>query len=293
MDRRIRAGLFRDRLRAAMAERGQTRSGLARATGADRSTLSQLLAEGETRLPNAHLVAECAADLGVSADWLLGLTERPERPGDLIAASVRVTDAARSSADDQLLDWHREAQGYKIRHVPATLPDVLKTEAVLTWEYGRYLAKTPDQAIGATMDRLDWLRSGSSDHEIALPLHEITAFAAGEGYYRGLDEATRLAQIEALAQTCRDLYPSLRLFFFDARTIFSAPITVFGPLIGVIYIGQVYLAFRSEERVRSLTRHFDGLIRECAVDAREAADFVDQLRFKLRGTGEFSAGVRL
>ena len=30
-------------------------------------------------LPNAHLAAECAQALGVSADWLLGLTERPER----------------------------------------------------------------------------------------------------------------------------------------------------------------------------------------------------------------------
>ena len=72
-----------------------------------------------------------------------------------------MTDAARTIADDQLLDWHREAAGYKIRHVPATLPDIFKTEAVLRWEYDRFLGKTPDQAMAAMDDRRRWLRERS------------------------------------------------------------------------------------------------------------------------------------
>ncbi|MEL6768209.1 MAG: helix-turn-helix transcriptional regulator [Pseudomonadota bacterium] len=277
MDKRDRAALFRERLLAAMAEAGLSRSALARAAGVDRSTLSQLLADGETRLPSAQLVADAAAELGVSTDWLLGLTERPERAGDLIAASVRIAEAERASVDETMLDWHREAAGYKIRHVPATLPDILKTEAVLTWEYRSFLGMTPDQAIRATMDRLDLLRDGRSDYEIAFPRHELEAFAAGEGYYRGLPAAARAEQLAALARAARDLYPSLRLFAFDAHRLFSAPVTVFGPLLAVVYVGQFYLAFRSEERVRSMTRHFDWLVRECDVDARDMAGFIDGL----------------
>ena len=72
--------------------------------------------------------AGCAEALGVSSDWLLGLADRPERPGDVIEAALSMTQADRTSADAQLLDWHREASGYKVRHVPATLPDMLKTE---------------------------------------------------------------------------------------------------------------------------------------------------------------------
>lgn len=282
-DKRERALVFRQRLAEAMAHAGCSRSALARATGVDRSTLSQLLAEGETRLPNAQLVAESAAALGVSADWLLGLSDRPERPGDLIAAAVRVEEAARASVDEQMLAWHREARGYKIRHVPATLPDILKTEAVLRWEYEAFLGKTPDQAVGATMDRLALLREGSSDYEIAVPIHEIESFAAGEGYYRGLSEAARIEQIAALAQSCRDLYPALRVHFFNARRLFSAPLTVFGPIMAVIYVGRLYLSFRSEERVRSLTQQFDWLVRECEVDARDAAVFVERLSPAARG----------
>jgi transcriptional regulator with XRE-family HTH domain len=274
IDKRERAAAFRQRLGVAMAVAEMTRSGLARATGVDRSTISQLLAEGETRLPNAQLVADCASVLRVSADWLLNLSDRPERPGDLIDSAVREADAARASVDEQIFAWHREARGYKIRHVPATLPDILKTEAVLRWEYEAFLGKTPEQAIGATMDRLDLLRQGASDYEIAVPLHEIESFAAGVGYYRGLSVEAREEQIAALVAACRDLYPSLRLYFFDARKVFSAPITVFGPIMAIVYIGRYYLSFRGEERVRSMTRQFDWLLRECAVDARASADFI-------------------
>ncbi len=278
MDKRLRAEIFRERLGAAMTLEGLNKSALARATGVDRSTLSQLLVPGETRLPNAQLVADCASVLRVSSDWLLGLTERPERPGDLVAAAVRVANAERTTIDEQMLEWHRESKGHKIRYVPATLPDFLKTEAVLTWEYQAFLGKTPGQAIRATMDRLEWLRSGASDYEIALPRHEIESFANGEGYYRGLSTEIRQEQLESLITIYRNHYPSLRLFFFDARKLFSAPITVFGPILATIFVGRFYLSFRSEERVRSLTQHFDWLVRECDIDARDVGDYLAGLK---------------
>lgn len=277
MDRRDRATLFRERLAAAMQHAAISGSALARAAGVNRSTISQLLDVDAGRLPNAQLAADCATALGVSTDWLLGLTERPERPGDVVAAAVELAHAPRAGADDQLLAWHREATGYKIRHVPATLPDMLKTKAVLRWEYAAFLGKTPDQAIGAMEDRIDWLRSAGSDYEIALPRHELEAAARGEGYYRGLDATARHAQLDRLAQQCEELYPSLRLFLFDARRVFSAPITVFGPLMGLIYVGSFYLAFRESGRIKSMTSHFDWLIREAEVDARDAARFIRTL----------------
>ncbi|GGL62739.1 helix-turn-helix domain-containing protein [Wenxinia marina] len=277
MDKRDRATIFRDRVRQAMQTAGLTRSALARAGGVNRSTISQLLDEGAARLPNANLAAECATALGVSADWLLGLTDRPERPGDIVAASMEMARAARAVSDDQLLAWHREASGYKIRHVPATLPDMLKTREVLRWEYAPFLGKTPDQAIGAMEDRIAWMRSGGSDYEIALPLHELEALARGEGYYAGLDADVRRRQLDWLARQADELYPSLRLFLFDAHRIFSAPVTVFGPLIGVIYIGSFYLAFRESSRIRALSEHFDLLIRSAAIDARDIAAHVKEL----------------
>ncbi len=221
--------------------------------------------------------------VGVSADWLLGLSGRPERPGDVISAYLAVTEAERSSADQQIDAWHREAAGYKIRHVPATLPDILKTADMLTWEYGPQLARTTEQAIGAVDDNLGWFSSQESDYELAVPLHELESFARGEGYYRGLSAEIRIAQIDHILALYREFYPSLRLFLFDARQVYSAPLTVFGPLLAVVYIGHNYIAFRESSRVRTFTAHFDWLVREAVVDAREIPERLQDLKAGIIG----------
>jgi len=282
-DKRDRSTLFRQRLNEAARAKDMNQSVLARDVGVDRSTISQLLAGRAARLPNAQVVAECARALGVSADWLLGLTDRPERPGDVLNAYLAVTDAARSSVDEQIHQWHREAAGYKIRHVPATLPDILKTDAVLAWEYGPQLGRTTEQAIGAVDDSRDWFTRQDSDYEIAFPVHELESFARAEGYYRGLPLDDRVEQIDRFLELYDRHYPSLRLFLFDARRVYSAPLTVFGSLLAVLYLGQNYITFRESGRIRTFTRQFDWLVREAVVDAREIAPKLRALRAEIAG----------
>ncbi len=275
-DKRARAHLFRERLNEAMQNTGATQSGLARTIGVDRSTISQLLRPG-TRLPNAHVVAECAAALGVSADWLIGLSDLPEQVTDLLAAQVMVTEAQRSPFDEQISRWHREAAGYKIRHVPARLADVLKTRDMLRWEFAPHLARTTEQAIAASEDRLAWMRQTRTDYEIAMPLFELDSLASGTGYYTSLPESIRAEQLSHLATLYDQLYPALRVVLFDARRILSAPITVFGPKIGIIYLGEHFIAFRDQERVSTLTRQFDTLVREAYITDRGFSNYVRTL----------------
>ncbi|MEM9350526.1 MAG: helix-turn-helix transcriptional regulator [Pseudomonadota bacterium] len=277
-DKRDRASIFRDRLAQAMQEAGTNQSALSRQAGVDRSTISQLLRDAGPRLPNAQLVAECATALGVSADWLLGLSDRPESASDLVAAALTVTEAPRALVDERIFEWHREAQGYKIRHVPAGLPDMLKSTEMLRWEYEPSLGRTTDQAIGASQDRLDWMRGARSDYEIALPIHDLRGMAQAEGYYQNLPRDIRAAQLDRLTELHDQLYPTLRIHLFDARRLFSAPITIFGPLLAVIYLGSNYLAFRDSDRVDLITRHFDRMVREAEIGDRDFPDYVDLLR---------------
>ncbi|WP_317055670.1 helix-turn-helix domain-containing protein [Roseovarius rhodophyticola] len=277
-DKRDRAELFRSRLRDAMQDRSMSQSALARGVGVDRSTVSQLLKGTGARLPNAQVVGECAATLGVSADWLLGLSERPETAADVLANTLALTEAPRALVDEQIYQWHKEAAGYKIRHVPAGLPDMLKTREMLEWEYTPHLGRSTEQAIGASEDRLTWMRSTQSDYEIALPIYEVESFSRGEGYYSGLPTEIRAAQMAHLLQITQQLYPRLRLYIYDARRLYSAPITVFGPLLAVLYVGRNYMAFRDTERVQVLTAHFDSLVREAHVSARDVPDYLETLR---------------
>ena len=147
VDKRDRAPQFRARLAEAMANRKLSQAELARQTGVDRSTISALLQPG-IRLPNAQLAADCARALGISADWLLGLSGRPEPIADLLAASLSLTEAPRALIDERIFGWHQEAAGYKIRHVPATLPDMLKTRAMQNGNMSRNWAELPNRRSG-------------------------------------------------------------------------------------------------------------------------------------------------
>lgn len=277
IDKRDRSLMFRDRLSQSMTARAVTQSALARDTGVDRSTISALLAQG-TRLPNAQLAADCASALGVTSDWLLGLADRPEPLGTLMAEALTITEAPRALFDDAIYAWHRAAAGFKIRHVPATLPDMLKTRATVDWEYRATLGATADLAITAFQEQLSWLQGARSDYEIALPLHEIACFSEGSGYWSGLPARVRRDQMNHLIALCETLYPALRLYLFDAHRVYSAPVTIFGPHRAVVYLGRHYLSFQDQATVLTLSQHFDWLVREAAHGARMVGDHLTTLR---------------
>lgn len=270
IDKRDRASLFRQRLSAAMTQAGATQASLAREAGLDRSTISALLAPG-TRLPNAQAAADCARALRVSTDWLLGLTDRPSPPDQLAEEAVTLVPAPRALFDDTIFGWHRAAAGAKIRHVPATLPDLLKTREVAEWEYRAALGEDAPRALEVFEAQKDWLAHAHSDFEIAVPLHELANFAAGSGYWADLPKALRRAQIDEFTRLTETLYPALRLYLFDAHRVFSAPVTVFGSERAVVYLGRQYLVFSDPAKVAEVSRHFDWLVREARFSARETA----------------------
>ncbi|MBD3662493.1 helix-turn-helix domain-containing protein [Sulfitobacter sp. TSTF-M16] len=282
IDKHARATLFRTRLAEAINASGMTQSALARSIGADRSTLSQALTDSGARMPGAHVIGACASVLGVSSDWLLGLSDRPESAADLLSNSFEVSHAPRALVDEQIFAWHREAAGSKIRHVPATLPDMLKTDEMLEWEYGPHLGRTTQQAINASRDRLDWMRQVGSEYEIAMPLYEITCFIRGAGYYAGLPAPLRIAQTDHLITLSRQLYPRMRIYQFDARRLYSAPVTVFGRLLAVIYTGGHYMAFRDRNRIDTLMTDFDVLVVEASRTARDFPDYLSDMRALIR-----------
>ncbi|MDH3228290.1 MAG: helix-turn-helix domain-containing protein [Alphaproteobacteria bacterium] len=275
--RREMVKIFRSRLLEALDRIGMTRAALARATGVDRSTLSQLLSPANDRLPRADTVAAIAFALRVSLDWLLGLSQEDKLGADVLQESLQFTPSARTPVDENLACWHDEAVGYKIRHVPATLPDLMKTEEVLRYEFEEYVAKTVDQAIAASHGRLAYTRHPETDMEICMPRQSLEAFARGEGTWNGLDAAARVEQLGRMAMLCEELYPALRLHLFDAMTRYSVPYTIFGPLRAAIYVGQVYFVFTTTPHIRTLTRHFDELVRAAAIEAKDAGAFLKDL----------------
>jgi transcriptional regulator with XRE-family HTH domain len=272
MDRRHLAALFRERLHALVARSDGSLARFARETGVDRSALSQFLDPATDRLPRAETLRAIAEAKGVTVDWLLGLAKSAEG-GQEIAQSVEIETALYADGGSPLDRWRREALGAKLRYVPSTMPDMLRLPAVMLHELeGERAAARLEHAESVLDDAL----LGDLDVEIAMPLQTLEEFERGGGIWRDLPPATRRAQLEHMAARTAESYPRLRLMLYDGRRTYSAPFTVFGLYRVSIYFGNHYLVLTATDQVRAFARHFDRLVRDAVVEARDAPDLLAQ-----------------
>ncbi|RUM99656.1 XRE family transcriptional regulator [Pseudaminobacter arsenicus] len=275
MDKRDLSGLFRERLKTLLQRSGQNQSAFAASVGIDRSALSQLLSDATTRLPRAETLMTIAAEHKVSLDWLLGLSQDEGLTGE-IRASLEIEEGPGGFDRTLLAKWHAEAAGSKIRYVPAGIPDLLRTETLVAYEADIANRNRRAQAI-ETQYRIDYSRRPETDMEVCMPRHTLEIFARGLGVWDGLTEQQRRAQLNHMARLLDDLYPTFRLFLYDGRARYSIPYTIFGPYRAAIYVGDMYLVLNATAPIRTLTRHFDNLIRGADINAHEAADFARKL----------------
>lgn len=277
MDKRDLGPIFRERLETVLRRAGITRAAFAESIGIDRSALTQLLAGQSLRLPRADTLRRISERYAVSLDWLLGLSQ-----DETLAAEIRpaLEIAVAEAADQETLieRWHKEAIGYKIRYVPAQVPDLLRTAAVIDYEYAGRAAPSPRWQLRDAEFRLDYSRRPETDMEVCMPRQRLELLAEGRGHWRGLGIEARRTQLDYMAALLEELYPTFRLFLYDQLRTYSIPYTVFGPQRAAIYVGEMFLVLNAIEHIHTLTRHFDNLIRNAVVSANETVAFIRALK---------------
>lgn len=281
MDRRETVRIFRERLGEVIVRSGLRRSAFAARIGIDRSTLAQILSPMNDRLPRAETLAAIAADQQVSVDWLLGLSQGGPLGASIISQPLEIAPGAHSPADERLTRWHAEVAGYKVRYVPATLPDLLKTPELIRYEYRNYSGPVPESRIEAATARLATQRRPESDMEVCSPLQGLESFARGEGIWREFEVGARRRQLVWMIDLIDELYPTFRWFLYDGVQRYCIPLTIFGPKRAAIYVGHMYLVFNSTEHIRVLTANFDDLIRAAVVQPREITGLLRRLLAEL------------
>lgn len=270
------AEVFRRRLHQVIARSGHNHAGFARFSGVDRSTLSQLLNAEAPRLPRADTLIAIAAACRVSIDWLLGLSAREEVGADIIEAMVQIEPHIRGPIDERFVTWLQEAEGLRIRTVPETFPDFLKTAEVLRYEY-RSSAGAPEGAVEAVDARLSVMRRPDSELEVCTSVQAFATLATGQGKWDGLPRAMRRAQLEHLIALYTEFYPSLRIYCYTLSEVYSSPFTVFGPKRVALFLGNSYLVLNNVDHVRQLGRRFDELIRLAVVQPHQIVEFLTEL----------------
>ena len=277
MDRRRTVETFRERLTAVIERSGLSRSRFAAKVGLDRSTLSQLLSDSNARLPRAETIAAIAEQEQVSTDWLLGMVQEEKIGTNILSEAPEIARGASSYSDERLARWRAEAVGYKIRYVPSTLPDLLKGEEVISYEYGQHGGNVPAFRLEQAESRLAYSRRPETDLEVCSSIQALEGFARGQGIWDKLPLSSRKLQLSWMIALVDELYPTFRWFLYDGLVHYSAPVTIFGPSRAAVYIGNMYFVFNSTEHIRALTQHFDNLIRGAIVQPPDVPRLLQRL----------------
>lgn len=269
--------IFQKRLQLLLQRSSLNKAQFAESIGVNRSALAQLLSEQLLRLPRAETLSSIATTYNVSIDWLLGLSQ-DEHVSSAVSSTMEIEQVTHGQ-HTKLGQWHRDAIGYKIRYVPSNLPDSLMIEEVIGYE--RQYTEVPLEIRKfETSSQLAYNRINESEMEVCMPLQRLKLLAQGVGIWEELPKSLRRQQLEHIKRLLDDLYPTYRLFLYDGRKAFSAPLTVFGSQRAVIYVGDMYVVINTLEEIRALTKHFDRLIRNTAVNPHESATFIQALLTK-------------
>jgi transcriptional regulator with XRE-family HTH domain len=272
--------VFRRRLAASIGRSGLSRTAYAELAGIDRTTLTQLLSPRNRRLPRLDTVRAIATAHGESLDWLAGLTEAGPVQAEMLAETTFAAPGP-SPTDERMFEWLVEAADYRIRYVPTTLPDLLKTSAVIRYERAPREGPNAAQTIETTAARLAWARNPDSEMECYSSVQSVAGFARGEGIWHRLGVATRREQLDRMIELTTELYPTFRWFLFDGLKRYAAPVTVFGPKRAALYLGELYLVLTGTEHVRTISHHLDGLVKAASVQPPAVPQYLARLRREL------------
>ncbi len=271
---------FRFRLEEAIARSGLTKSEFAARAGIDRTSLSQLLSESARRLPRLDTLVGLARVTGESIDWLSGLTEAGPVQTELLATTSFAAPNP-NAVDELLLEWFADAADYKVRYVPTSLPDLLKSDAVIRYERAPKDGPSAAQTIEISAARLAQLRNPDSEMECYSTVQSVTAFVNAEGMWHRLGLNARLFQLDRMIELTEELYPRFRWYLYDGLKRYAAPVTIFGPVRAALYLGELYLVLTSAEHIRTLSRHLDSLVKLASVQPPSVPQYLARLRREL------------
>lgn len=138
------------------------------------------------------------------------------------------------------------------------------------------------QTIDTTEAHLAWARHPDTELECCSSTQSLRIFARGEGPWSRLRADARAEQLDRMIALTEELYPTFRWFLFDGSARYAAPVTVFGSKRAALYLGGLYLVLTSVDQVRTLSRHFDGVVRDATVQPTSIPRYLTRLRRQVR-----------
>lgn len=236
------------RLHEAMALRQFTVDQLSFAADVGKGLLTRLITDEPDRLPDTYTLIKLAHALDVSLEYLLGLGAG--RADAQISFAADFFDDASGSGnavcDDVFL---AQAGGYFV-YICETIPDFLKTRAVLDLELGDKAAAAALHARALAMREATEARENCGI--MILDCGTIDHLAGGTGPYAGLTAAQAREQLGAISEFLDGQHPIISATVVDFHKHGLTQMYLSTPCRVVSRLGDGYLSVGNGELYRRL-----------------------------------------
>lgn len=236
------------RLNEAMTSRSLTVAQLSYASNITKAALTRLLRDDLERLPDTYTLVKLTYALDVSLEYLLGLgMQHTDKTisfgGDFFPAPF--------SGENTLYEemFLTQTSGYFI-YVCETVPELLKTKAVLEIELGNAALAAPYHA------RMEAVRSAAATREnnglVIMDCRIIDQLLSGTGRYIGLTAPQIREQIALLTGFFDSQHPTVTASVVDYRTHGLSQVFLSTPCRVVSRLGDGYVASGNAELYQHL-----------------------------------------
>ena len=262
------------RLNDAMTHRQFTVSQLSYGSDITKAALIRLLSDDLDRLPDTYTLVKLAHALDVSLDYLLGLgLQRMDSAMSFGADFFPDPFSSENTVYEEL--FLSQTGGYFV-YVCETLPELLKTRAVLEIELG-------DTARAAAYHaRMEAVCSAAATREnnglVIMDRRTIDQLISGTGLYVGLNAQQIREQIERLTSFIDSQQPTLTACVVDYRNHGLAQVFLSTPCRVVSRMGDGYVTTGNAE----LYQHLRHNARSACRDGVPFSDYVAGVAASLR-----------
>jgi hypothetical protein len=197
---------FRENLEAAMRVKGYSRSRLSKITGIGRSVIKTYTDES-LALPNVFQLMRLAAALECDAhDLLPFLNLRNKNAHKRLAVDISKT-LSLNTKSEEIFENAKNSDGKFLYYVPKSLPEGLKTEAIITSELGKYL----DQEKIKYFQRLEELNKINANGCFLIKEGIILDLISRRGTYSNLSMQEVFEQIQRIRDYEEEKFPNLQI----------------------------------------------------------------------------------
>ncbi|MBF9054843.1 helix-turn-helix domain-containing protein [Rhodobacterales bacterium LSUCC1028] len=264
---------FRENLTRKMSEKGYTNSRLSSITGIGRSVI-KTYTDDSLSLPNVFQLMRLVAALECEvSDLLPFLTNTGATDNKKLAVDVSKTLSVNTKAQE-IFENLFNLEGKFLYYVPKSLPEGLKTEAVILAELGKNLDADKIKYFQSLQDLLVISFNGC----ILLKENVIQDLVSKRGPYKTLSMSDVFEQIQKIRQYEEDKFPNLQIKVMTEATQLISDILLIEDKVAYHEVFDRVVTIEDKEILKSAMDIMNQQIKT----SRSFGGYIDEYSFNLK-----------